>query len=177
MRNSFRVFLLFEFLGERWRRRFDFSHYRSNHRRPPLRVSKPTSEFDPGSDCVSGQVNFDSLTHVNPVLRCLRQRATKWRQSVAPGMSPGLVLESYPARFSGRQMAALRRFQPFDCSMIFRPSRGSEITRSVSPGLTPGATFCRRSAARCSLDPSLNCCQGLDFYFSQARTTDSKIFI
>ncbi|PYS49369.1 MAG: hypothetical protein DMG13_23565 [Acidobacteria bacterium] len=56
-------------------------------------------------------------------------------KNVAPGASPGLVLALNSAP-EGRK------------TQIFRPFRGSASPRQGDPGLTPGATFLSRSAAR-----------------------------
>src|SRR2546426_8845490 len=62
--------------------------------------------------------------------------AAERRQNVAPGVSPGLALRRKPKPRRGE------RFQT-----LCRPSGASRPTILDSPGLTPGATFCRRSAA------------------------------
>jgi len=61
--------------------------------------------------------------------------AAERRQSVAPGASPGFSFEGDLSPGGAKESFG-----------IFRPS-GAEFQNDIYPGLTPGATLYRRSAA------------------------------
>src|SRR5207249_11744922 len=65
----------------------------------------------------------------------------------APLFSRGAATECSPGRKPGVGVVSERSpGGAKDSERLFRPS-GAEIVSKENPGLTPGATFCRRSAA------------------------------
>ncbi len=78
--------------------------------------------------------------------------AAERRQNVAPGASPGIsALSSVSTVFlDGCALPGLHS-QPLigatDSVGSFAPT-GLDLKNNMFPGLTPGATFCRRSAAQ-----------------------------